>query len=311
MGRKLMRVPMDFKHPLDEIWTGYLNTLDEGHATKCTECKNGLHPEAQLLHDQWYGYVKFEPHMTGSTPVMPDDPQILDYIRLKVKRADRYYLQFGTGKTKEEILNSAIAVEAQRMCKFWNSHWSHHLDADDVKALVDEGRLWDFTRRPRNAEQVEQLEAEEKKAGRSLFWMAENNGFIPTPEEVNRWSLFGFGHDSINNWVCVKAKAQRLGLKRLCETCNGETLVWDSPESKAAYEAWKPTDPPTGEGYQLWTTTNEGAPISPVFSTLHSLCVWAAENATTFGDQQTSATSWAMMLDENNVHHREGNMIFI
>lgn len=37
-------------------------------------------------------------------------------------------------------------------------------------------------------------------------------------------------------------------------------------------------EPPVGEGYQLWETTSEGSPISPVFTTLEELCDWYMEN---------------------------------
>ena len=32
--------------------------------------------------------------------------------------------------------------------------------------------------------------------------------------------------------------------------------------------------PPKGEGFQLWETTTEGSPVSPVFETLDELCEW-------------------------------------
>ena len=33
-------------------------------------------------------------------------------------------------------------------------------------------------------------------------------------------------------------------------------------------------EPPKGDGYQLWETTSEGSPASPVFETLDKLCEW-------------------------------------
>ena len=39
-------------------------------------------------------------------------------------------------------------------------------------------------------------------------------------------------------------------------------------------------EPPKGEGYQLWNTTSEGSPISPVFETLDKLCEWCEVNET-------------------------------
>ena len=62
-------------------------------------------------------------------------------------------------------------------------------------------------------------------------------------------------------------------------------LDFDYPMKKVweGYLRRKKYDPPGGEGYQLWETTSEGSPLSPVFTSLESLCVWCERNATTFG----------------------------
>lgn len=69
--------------------------------------------------------------------------------------------------------------------------------------------------------------------------------------------------------------------------------------------------PPTGDGYQLWETTSEGSPISPVFVTLNELCEWCEHNATTFGPFKATAEEWKSMLSDGVVSHREGNLIFV
>lgn len=53
---------------------------------------------------------------------------------------------------------------------------------------------------------------------------------------------------------------------------------------------------PKGEGYQLWETTSEGSPISPVFETLDELCEWCENNATTFASCKASKDEWMQML---------------
>lgn len=68
---------------------------------------------------------------------------------------------------------------------------------------------------------------------------------------------------------------------------------------------------PKGEGYQLWETTSEGSPVSPVFDTLEKLCEWCEENATTFASFRVSKEEWMQMLDGGFVAHKEGNTIFI
>ena len=93
-----------------------------------------------------------------------------------------------------------------------------------------------------------------------------------------------------------------------CPVCKGEHM---DPAVKEAYDAWQEFEPPAGPGFQLWETTSEGSPISPVFETLDLLCAWAEKNASTFAENKTTAAQWKKMLQEDNVHHQEGNAIFI
>jgi len=81
------------------------------------------------------------------------------------------------------------------------------------------------------------------------------------------------------------------------------------PDSQ--YVKWTFLEPPKGEGYQLWETTSEGTPQSPVFKTLDELCEWCADNATTFADYTATASEWKQMLSEGIVHHTEDNITFI
>jgi len=89
--------------------------------------------------------------------------------------------------------------------------------------------------------------------------------------------------------------------------CPIETL--EGTDSR--YVKWTFLEPPTGEGYQLWETTSEGSPSSPVFKTLDELCTWCEENATTFASHTATAAEWKKMLSEDFVHHQEGNAIFL
>jgi hypothetical protein len=68
-------------------------------------------------------------------------------------------------------------------------------------------------------------------------------------------------------------------------------------------------EPPKGEGYQLWETTSEGSPQSPVFKTLDELCTWCARNATTFGSFKANAHEWKKMLEKDFVHAKQGNWV--
>ena len=52
-------------------------------------------------------------------------------------------------------------------------------------------------------------------------------------------------------------------------------------------------EPPSGEGFQMWETTSEGSPQSPVFKTLEELCTWLEETkASWFGNQTATKEEW-------------------
>lgn len=232
MGRKLMRVALDFDWPMKMQWKGYINPYSSQPCKACDQ--SGYNPATKAIADDWYDFA-------------------------------------GTGR-----------------------RWVAAITQDEVQALVDHGRLMDFTHTCNGS------------------WEKKEPPYVPTAEEVNRWSAGrGLGHDAINRGVCVEARAKRLGVWGLCAVCGGEGRVWQSEEIKARAEAWEQFDPPAGDGYQLWETTSEGSPASPVFATLDSLCEWCESNATTFGSAKASKEKWKEMLDDDHVYHRDGNMVFI
>jgi hypothetical protein len=131
--------------------------------------------------------------------------------------------------------------------------WSDKLTQDEVDALVAHGRF--RTRDPKSDK-----------------WVS-----VPrTAEEVNEANRGGLGfnelyHDAINRSICLEVRAKRLGIYKMCDKCGGEGVIWTSAEDKAKYESWKASDPPVGEGWQLWETVSEGSPITPVFATSEEL----------------------------------------
>lgn len=132
--------------------------------------------------------------------------------------------------------------------------WCYDITQDEVDALVKADRLYDFTHTWKSGD----------------GWKPKNPPYIPTAEEVNSWAQYGLGHDAINHWICVEARARRLGVYGKCEWCNGEGEIWFSDKVKELSERWHDEErygPPTGEGWQLWETVSEGSPISPVFAT--------------------------------------------
>ena len=275
MGRELKRVPLDFNWPINTTWRGYLNDL-ENPSKECGYCKGtGSTTFARRLQDRWYGKTElgmppFTPEMNGSIPLTVDTPAVRAFATRNVTSSPDFY---GHGE-------AAILREALRLATMWNTQWCHHLNADDVAALVKDGRLYDFTH----------------TWTKGKGWQPKNPPIIPTPEEVNEWSLSGMGHDSINQYICVKAACERAREFPTCAQCDGEGTRWPSPEAKAKYESWERTEPPKGDGYQIWETVSEGSPISPVFATARELAVHMA--TTKWGtDDGTPAETWLKFIE--------------
>lgn len=283
MGRVLKRVPLNFNWPTKKIWGGYINPFYR-QKIDCPKCDgSGYSPEAKRLQDLWYGYIPFKPEDRGSIPFTPDHPIVRKLAERNVKFDKDLY-------TSHEM----VIREADRLCKLFNSEWMHHLNQDDVDALVKAGRLHDFTH----------TWADNK-------WQLKDPPYTPTAKEVNEWSLVGFSHDGCNESVCVDSECFNLGFTTECFLCHGSGELWPTPEIKKQAEEWEETDPPVGEGFQLWETTSEGSPVSPVFSTLKELCDWSAENATVFADHKATSEEWMAMFDKDFIYHQEGQMIFI
>lgn len=276
---------MDFAWPQGETWEGYINPHHT--ATKCSHCESGYSPEYTKLQAHWYSHLGggFRPEMRGSKPYTPEDELVKRIIMAKVNRDARHY---GTD-------DCAIYRESVRMCEIWNTSWSHHLNEQDVAALIEAGRLMDFTH--------------DFKKGEG--WKPKDVPCTPAPREVNDWSLQGFSHDSTNCWIVLKAELAKLGLPSTCSKCDGEGEVWPSEQARKTYDKWEDFEPPTGDGYQLWETTSEGSPTSPVFDSIEKLCQWCETGATTFGSSRATAQQWREMLDADFVHHADGNAIFI
>jgi hypothetical protein len=250
------------------VWKGYTEPWDEFHFPECQVCHGtGYSFYAQVLQDRWYGKAPFHPAETGSTLLTAATPEVRAFAERNVSNSPDYY---GTGEV-------AIVREAERLCDLWNKAWSHHLDQDDVDVLVEADRLRDFTHRF-------------NPDGEGLDrWIP--TGHHPTAEEVNRWSIKSFGHDSINCWVVVEAACERAGRPYTCGHCEGHGNTATDEQRQAADEV-ETYEPPLGAGWQLWETTSEGSPTSPVFSTAEALAEWCETNASYFADLKMTKDEW-------------------
>lgn len=250
MGREIKRVPVDFGWPIGKKWDGFVNPFNP---RKCPACKNGYSETAEFLSDQWYGNAPFDPSETGSKPFGFSHPAINALAVRNVQAAPEFY---GSGWV-------AILREARRLAEdCFDSHWCHHLAQVDVDELVKADRLRDFTH----------------DWTRENGWTPKIPSVHPTAEQVNAWSIGGMGHDSINRSICVRAKCERLGKSNTCDVCNGNATDPTDADTYAKMEAWKSTEPPIGEAYQIWETVSEGSPITPAFADPERLAEWCVSH---------------------------------
>lgn len=236
------------------------------NTTECTACGGtGYGPEALSLYRQWYGQVPFHPSETGCVPYTHETKEVRAFAERNVKRSPSYY---GVGE-------AAIMREAIRLATLFNQSWLYHLAQEDVDVLWEKGRLWDF---------------------------AEH----PTAEEVNKWAISGgLGHDAVNAGYCIAARVEKQGASTTCPHCGGDGSIWRSNADKALSDAWVKTEPPTGDGWQVWETVSEGSPISPVFQTSDEVITWLVDNDyTQEGAEAFVKSGWApsgWMLENGDV----------
>lgn len=198
--------------------------------------------------------------------------------------------------------------ETQKIADDWydsnrtGARWCDKLTDVEVLALAKSGRLYDLL--PNVCFDEERNVWTTRGKDRIDCQPPE----IPSAETVNQfYSNRGFGgHDAINRMICVRARAQSLGVYGHCDYCEGEGVIWQSEEIKKLHEEWESFDPPTGDGFQLWSTTSEGEPMTPVFATLDELCEYCErEEVSVFGYDTATKERWKEMLDDGFVHKTE------
>lgn len=263
MGREIRRVPTDFDWPLNKTWDGFLTPTKFNEDDCPADCKGGYSWQYTRLHDLWYGYTPFNPAMTGSAPLTPATPAVRAFAERNVANSSDFY---GPGER-------AIEREAKRLADMWNQQWCHHLSQTDVDALLEADRFWDFTR----------------KVVLGKGWQAKENPIHPTAAQVNEWNIRTFGHDSSNAWIVIRARCERYRMPVECPACDGHGGLEAYPGQRAEAEAWEPTNPPKGDGWQLWETVSEGSPISPVFHSAEELAYWMSSSDYVWGATKTDA----------------------
>jgi hypothetical protein len=176
-----------------------------------------------------------------------------------------------------------LNAETREIADAWYNHggaafaaWHDKITQDEVDALIASGRLKDFTHK-----------------------FVTGKGWLPieprpqvTAGQVNAWERGrSLGHDALNRFICVEARARRLGVWGLCSMCQGDGEIWFSEEIKKLAEDWSKQEPPPGEGWQVWETVSEGSPVTPVLPTRDALIDYLVEHGDSW-DQKRGDGGW-------------------
>ena len=157
------------------------------------------------------------------------------------------------------------------------NRWCDKITQDEVEALVREGRLMDLTH----------------TWSREQRWRPKDPPYMPTADEVNRLNARASlnGHDAINRWILIKARAQRLGVYGDCPRCGGHGEGWRDDAHHAAHDAWTETEVPSGDWWQVWETVSEGSPVTPAFATAEELIEYLVTDGDAW-DQKRGSGGW-------------------
>lgn len=160
------------------------------------------------------------------------------------------------------------SVEARAIAETFYAHqigghnaealaWHNKIGQAEVDHLVAEDRLRVMRKREPTADNPRDWE-----------WVSEPR----TAAEINAENTRGGmnGHDAINRHLLISFRCERLGIKADCPRCEGHGDIATEDQRKARDE-WTGTEPPTGEGWQVWETVSEGSPITPVYPTKDAL----------------------------------------
>lgn len=254
MGRKLMRVPLDFNWPHNKLWRGYINP----HWAPCpadqVTCFNG-----STAAGKWIDAIARFIAILGEDAAQESKA---DALRARGRIFPHPYLkEFPLAPSYQ--LPNIVSREMRDMTREQRMRVLAEYSRDQRTLPLGGDVMAGFVTMLAKGDDI----TSHSGATYKIYKTLEEVGKLP-----EGWDI--------------------------CPICKGEAL---DPAVAEAYEAWKDEEPPTGDGYQLWETTSEGSPISPVFASMDALCTWAAEHANTFADFKATAEQWRSMLDKDFV----------
>lgn len=171
--------------------------------------KEGAGWDAPIIHETW----------AGNHPGLDDLNEVVNfYFSVERDEADCDACgQSGYNPATRRIADSFYSHSCPSGAEVWNDK----ITQDEVEALAEHHRLWDFGQKWNPETQTYSLER------------------MPTAAEVNARQGRGFmGHDAINRSILIEARAKRLGGWGHCTECDGQGSVITSPAARLALTLW-------------------------------------------------------------------------
>lgn len=214
---------------IDE-WNEVVHFFFEIHRAgkNCETCAaTGYHPDAHWLEKSWYRH---------SSPFAVDAVESRELSRkframLGTQRPDDLH---APGSFPSEETFAKYKPEFRAFCEAMRSgdgYWSNKLVQEEVDALVEGGRLMDWTH--------------EFEPGKG--WKEKKGGakaHTPTAAEVNAEQdnpapkRLSHGHDAINQGICVRTRCERFGIPVTCLDCKGHASVYTAPAATLGLTLW-------------------------------------------------------------------------
>lgn len=210
------------------------------------------------------------------------------------KGVDCPYCDNGYSEKAQEIIaevypwkkgDETYAPNPYKQNSRYNPHAKkHNMTQDEVDYVIE--------RKCQNKHRSEEL----KRIMAEFFPDAEK----VTPEIFSKLSLMLWDFSLNLDYMLIAYHSEKEGWDSSCPHCKGEGVLFLNDEIKRLHEEFQWIEPPTGEGYQMWETTSEGSPISPVFKTAEELAEYCErEGVSWFGDRTAKKEDWLRVINDS------------